>query len=808
MMALSAMAQVDTAFWFAVPHITHSHNGLPIKLCISTFDQAATITVTQPARNTTITTFTVPANSSQSYQLVGSSVSGLTNFECNPNETTNYGLYIRSTAEVNAYISVQNNNSEIYALKGQNAYGTDFLIPMQAQFQNHYGYSDAYNSVEIIATQDNTSVTITPSQNLQGSSHTANVPFTILLNRGQVYSFASSSQAGTGHLDRTTVTSDKPIVVDVSDDSATPNGSNQDLVADQLVSSELAGTEYIVVPSPAAANNTVSGSLSDYLFVYPLENNTDITIYSSTSESGFPLNQTPFTAQNRGQRVSYHFTNNYPVFVSATKPVLVFQVTGAGNELGGTLLPHIYCTGSTRASYKPEPHVSGSAHVKHIYLTLVCNQAYTNGFQINGSSSYLSASDWKTVPGHTFKYCRKEITSFNTATAIRITNSLGKFHLGVIDYHQQGSGYDDCSISYFSDYSTASELAWQHNAMLAEYCQGDTIPFLFDTTNINNLRVEGPGGLIVDDFPYYQANIQPENSGWYTVYGNDSRGCLVETLSDSILLTVHPSQSTLLRDTICPNEEYAHYGFHFTPDQTATPGTVSDSLIYQTEEFGCDSTVTMELTIREPQTTDFTIDACNEYVWNGRRYVNSGDFEQTFQDVHDCDSTVTMHLTIVEPEVQVALADDQFCETGSTLITAEGNLPEYKWNTGETTSMITAEAPGTYSVTVSDGDCETSASVTIPPCGFNVYLPNAITPTNKDGLNGYFCLPEYLIKFIDNFEISIFNRWGGLVYYSRDAHFKWGGEKTNKASNVYQYIIRLSNLEGRPFMYQGEIVVL
>ena len=129
--ALTSFAQVDTVFWFAVPHITHSHAGRPIKLCISTLGSAATVTVTQPARgNATIATLNVPANSSQSYELVGSSESALSNFECNPNVTSNYGLYIRSTAKVNAYISVQANNSEIYALKGQNAYGTRFFIPM------------------------------------------------------------------------------------------------------------------------------------------------------------------------------------------------------------------------------------------------------------------------------------------------------------------------------------------------------------------------------------------------------------------------------------------------------------------------------------------------------------------------------------------------------------------------------------------------------------------------------------------------------------------------------------------------------
>ena len=235
----SCFAQLDTAFWYAVPHITHDHAGRPIKLCVSTLGQPATITVRKPAAgNALVGTFTVPANSSQSYQIVGGSQSDLSNitqFECNHNTTSNYGLYIHSTAKVNAYIAVQNNNSEIYALKGGNALGTQFFIPMQYQYTNATNYSDARNSVEVIATENNTSVTITPSVALYGGTHPAHVPFTITLNKGQVYSFASSSQSGANHLCGTVITSNKPIAVDVSDDSATPNGSNQDLVADQLV---------------------------------------------------------------------------------------------------------------------------------------------------------------------------------------------------------------------------------------------------------------------------------------------------------------------------------------------------------------------------------------------------------------------------------------------------------------------------------------------------------------------------------------------------------------------------------------------
>ena len=191
--SIPAFSQVDTAFWFAVPKLAHGHPGHPIKLCVSTLDSPATITVTKPAAgNAAIASFTVPANSSHSHTLV-SDEAGLTGFECDYNSPVNYGLYIHSTAKVNAYIAVQNNNSEIYALKGNNALGTQFLVPMQYQYENASYNGQARNSVQIIATENNTTVTITPSVALyQDASHPANTPFTFCLSamigrRGSVY---------------------------------------------------------------------------------------------------------------------------------------------------------------------------------------------------------------------------------------------------------------------------------------------------------------------------------------------------------------------------------------------------------------------------------------------------------------------------------------------------------------------------------------------------------------------------------------------------------------------------------------------
>ena len=61
---------------------------------------------------------------------------------------------------------------------------------------------------------------------------------------------------------------------------------------------------------------------------------------------------------------------------------------------------------------------------------------------------------------------------------------------------------------------------------------------------------------------------------------------------------------------------------------------------------GCDSTVTLHLTVWNSDTTSFGKVSCYQFVWNGTVYDSTGDYTQTLTNIHGCDSVVTMHLVI------------------------------------------------------------------------------------------------------------------------------------------------------------------
>lgn len=61
---------------------------------------------------------------------------------------------------------------------------------------------------------------------------------------------------------------------------------------------------------------------------------------------------------------------------------------------------------------------------------------------------------------------------------------------------------------------------------------------------------------------------------------------------------------------------------------------------------GCDSIVTLHLTINHSTAGEETLTACDSLLWNGKWYKASGDYEYMTTNAAGCDSTATLHLTV------------------------------------------------------------------------------------------------------------------------------------------------------------------
>ena len=72
---------------------------------------------------------------------------------------------------------------------------------------------------------------------------------------------------------------------------------------------------------------------------------------------------------------------------------------------------------------------------------------------------------------------------------------------------------------------------------------------------------------------------------------------------------------------------------------------------------GCDSIVTLHLTINNSVHYSFTETANSPYTWNGTEYTETGDYTQNFTASNGCDSIVTLHLNILSGISQNGMAE-------------------------------------------------------------------------------------------------------------------------------------------------------
>ena len=98
-----------------------------------------------------------------------------------------------------------------------------------------------------------------------------------------------------------------------------------------------------------------------------------------------------------------------------------------------------------------------------------------------------------------------------------------------------------------------------------------------------------------------------------------------------------------------------------------------------------------------------------------------------------CTSSDTININVNPPPLVNLGPDTGVCISSSLKLDA-GNIGSlYRWNTGDTSRIITVYSPGKYSVTVSSGNCATSGAITVRLGGCKPLLPSAFTP-NRDGM--------------------------------------------------------------------------
>ena len=522
---LTSYAQIDRDFWFVAPNLSNEHdNSLAHgygQLCLTSYNKVTTVRISQPAitEPTNRYYFAPIVRTLQPNQSVDISFGETGPYRSNADGISGVGLHIESDEELSAYFAQVNQNSEIYTLKGRNALGMDFIVPMQRSYPNTAG---GYSAIEIVASEPNTQVQVTTPfptrQNPTGD------PFTMTLNVGEVLAIRALDQDASRHLGGTIIHSDKPIAVNSSDDSV-DKGGNYDLIGEQIVPNDLAGSSYIAVrhtTTGGSEENVVLYTFPDTPIQYSINGGANQTLQGGES---VVINLTMYTTP--------------VVYISADKDFIAFQTVSAdGGEMGGTILPRLDCTGSREVVVKKR--------FNNQQIDLLVPTKAAGDFTINGAAPNIV---FMPVPQNPqWSYCSFSGTNiFDANGVIRVHNNSSIFHLAIIDY-----GGGTCTYGYFSGYN---QLAMNPYSPKDVYYEGETITLgITDTDLFDNVVWTFPDGSTHPNADVQHLVTKITDGGYYYVSGESKDGCPLSQDRYGLLLhAVIPEKRETL---VCQTEQH------------------------------------------------------------------------------------------------------------------------------------------------------------------------------------------------------------------------------------------------------------
>ena len=154
----------------------------------------------------------------------------------------------------------------------------------------------------------------------------------------------------------------------------------------------------------------------------------------------------------------------------------------------------------------------------------------------------------------------------------------------------------------------------------------------------------------------------------------------------TLRLTVHPTSTRTIIDTICSNEFYLFNGINRN-----TTGTYLDTF---TNSTGCDSVVTLSLTIRPTSTRIIDASICSNevYFFNGSNRITTGTYLDTFTNSVGCDSVVTLRLTVLPTSartINTSICSNEFYLFNGVNISSGGTYLDTFTNSTGCDSVVT-----------------------------------------------------------------------------------------------------------------------
>ena len=441
----------DTEFWFAAPDIRTGYDSPVMFTVANTTAIEGSVTITlNNGGSPVVTTYSISADGFLTYSPP---IARVENPLASAGSVTDYGIHIISTVPIITYYQIQRfNNQDVFALKGSSALGTLFYVPMV--FDSYYttsahpAHSGAIDQIDIVASEDGTTVTVVPTAPIRiapSGTSPAGTVITRTLNKGQTLKIVENA-VGNPTLAGTKITSNKPIAVTTTEDligHSTGNPSTgQDVIGDQIVPVSSLGKNHIV---PKGFLSTTR----DRVYMTATEGGTVITANSGTITTSGILNAGDSWVFDLGLN-GYTEVGPLAVYITANNPIYCYQVSGITLELGSALIPSLYSIGQNQLSFYQNANHSSDEH----YIFVVFRTGAHNDFEIKiGDNAYQPLSVTPIViPGLTdWKTARIKLSTAGQNKVITVRNTGSPFSLGYFAADNTNGGASYGYLSAFGE---------------------------------------------------------------------------------------------------------------------------------------------------------------------------------------------------------------------------------------------------------------------------------------------------------------------------------------------------------------------
>ena len=560
----------------------------------------------------------------------------------------------------------------------------------------------------ILATENNTQITILLNSNsLNG--HYANIPFTINLNAGQCYQILSADNADLSG-SRITVEDDKKIAVFAGNlCTVVPAGCTAcDHIVEQMMPVTCWGQNFVITSSMlrtgdririTALNDncqinqngallTTINALQTYEFEMSsstpsmyIETSEPAMVYlyiegaSCAGENGDPsmviispieqrINEVTFSTFNSGAS-QFHYVN----VVTDAEHVAGMQIDGGsiasqftpveGNtdysyariqvehgshtlkNTNGGFVAHVYGLGS----YESYAYSVGSM-VKNLTSQLIINGEYSsnypNGYTLCDDGNVTFELNLNFVPSQV----NWNLGDGNTATGTEVAHfyDIGDYEVSCDVYTIDE---DDQEI-LVTTLNTSIHIHESSETYLSEECcdqyvwYGQTYHNSGQYTHLLH-TVHGCDSLLILDLTILtnQLIIEGHPSSYYP---NGYGMCEEGDVDFSLNLNYEPTKVIwdLGDGTTATGTEVTH--FYTTGDYQVSCEIYKIGL---DEQEYLVTTLTTSVHAHESYETHLSEESCDQYVWYGQTYHNSGQYTHMLNTVHGCDSLLIMDLTIL-----------------------------------------------------------------------------------------------------------------------------------------------------------------